>query len=134
MFVERRRGKVGLTMGPFSGDLTAFHTLTTEVQQDGGGFVKITDRVRVSKEMGEYHSSVVCCCGLCSVMQRCFLPSKLDGHMDQSIASMTRLRVMIEHGESSSCAMDDGDAPDLIVNGEEEGVSRQPLLGGMLLL
>jgi hypothetical protein len=121
MFVERRRGKVGLTMGPFSGNLTAFHTLTAV---EGDGFVTITDRVRVAKDHGEDHSSIICCCGLCDVMQRCFLPPKLDGHMDQSVASMTRLRVMIENGESEF--MDA--TPDLIVDGEEDGVSRQPLL------
>lgn len=121
MFVERRRGRVGLTMGPFSGDLTAFHTITAEL---GDGFVQVTDRVRVVKENGEDHSSIICCCGLCEVMQRCFLPPKLDGHIDQSVASLTRLRVMVENGESA--VMDS--APDLIVDGEDDPVSRQPLL------
>lgn len=122
MFVERRRGRVGLTMGPFGGDLTAFHTITAEL---GDGFVQVTDRVRIVKENGEDHSSIICCCGLCEVMQRCFLPPKLDGHIDQSVASMTRLRVMIENGENALMA---DDVPALIVDGEDETVSRQPLL------
>jgi hypothetical protein len=122
MFVERRRGQVGLTMGPFAGDMTAFHTLSVI---EGDGFVKIVDRVRVSRD-DEEHSSVVCCCGVCGVMQRCFMPSQLDGHIEQSMASMTRLRVMIENGETA--LMDYDAPPDLIVEGEEESVSRLPLL------
>jgi hypothetical protein len=96
------------------------------------GFVNITDSVvRAAKNIGEKHASGVSCCDLCDMMQRCFLPPKLDGHVDQSVASMTRLRVMLENGES--VLMED-DAPELIVDGKEEGVSRQPLLDGMLLV
>eukprot|EP00545_Synedropsis_sp_CCMP1620_P002598 CAMPEP_0119005658 /NCGR_PEP_ID=MMETSP1176-20130426/1851_1 /TAXON_ID=265551 /ORGANISM="Synedropsis recta cf, Strain CCMP1620" /LENGTH=488 /DNA_ID=CAMNT_0006957493 /DNA_START=62 /DNA_END=1528 /DNA_ORIENTATION=+ len=121
MFVERQRGQVGLTMGPFAGNLTAFHTISI-IECDG--FVKIVDRVRVARDE-EDHSSLVCCCGLCDVMQRCFMP-KLDGHIEQSVASLTRLRVMIENGQSA--LLDYEPPPDLIVEGEEEGVSRVPLL------
>jgi len=42
---------------PFTGDLTAFHALTT-VQ--GDGFVKNINRVRVAEDMGEDHSLVGC--------------------------------------------------------------------------
>jgi hypothetical protein len=121
MFVERRLGRVGITMGPFIGDLTAFHTITAE---QGDGFVHVMDRVRIAKENGQDHSSLICCCGLCEVMQRCFSPPKLNGHIDQSVASMARLRAMIENGDCTSSDL----PPDLILDGEEEPVSRQPLL------
>ena len=118
MFVERRRGKLGLTIGPFCGDLTAVHSLTVK-QLDG--CVEITDRVRIAKieEPGKF--SVQCCCGLWDVVHRCLLNSKLESHMNQAISSLTRLRVMLESGEVQS-------PPDLILDGEEDGVSRIPLL------
>lgn len=122
MFVERQRGQIGLTMGPFAGDMTAFHTISIV---DGGGFIKIVDRVRIARDDNDNHThaAVVCCCGLCDVVQRCFMPSKLNGHMDQSEASMARLRVMVENGETALSP------PDLIVEGEDEnGVSTVPLL------
>jgi hypothetical protein len=62
-----RRGKVGLTMGPFSGNWTAFHTITAVRKMVSS---PITDRVRVARDHGEDHSSVICCCGLCDVMQQ----------------------------------------------------------------
>jgi hypothetical protein len=118
MFVERRRGKLSLTIGPFCGDLTAFHSLTVN-QLDG--CVEIKDRVRVAKIDEPGKSSVQCCCGLWDAVHRCLLYSKLKCHMNQAISSLTRLRVMIEHGEVNSPS-------DLILDGEEDGVSRTPLL------
>ena len=117
MFVERQRGKVGLTMGPFPGHQAASHSISV-VQREG--FVKVTDRVRISPGEEEYNDHWQICCGLCDVLQRCWMP-KLDGHVEQSVVSLTRLRVMIEKGEAS-------EPPDLILDGEEEGASKLPLL------
>lgn len=118
MFVERLRGQVGLTIGPFSGGVVASHTIKI---QDDGPVVSVVDRVRLSRDE-EY---CMCCCGLCDPVKRCFMPRMAD-HMEQVMSSMLRLRVLVEHGEMGSYSVTTVD--------ENQGVSSAPLLssGGVL--
>jgi len=115
LFVERLRGQVGLTIGPFSGGVVASHTIKI---QDDGPVVSVVDKVRLSRD----EESCVCCCGLCEPIKRCFMP-RMAGHMEQVLSSMMRLRVLVEHGESGAYAANPGVGYD-----EEEGLSSIPLL------
>jgi len=120
MFVERHRGQVSLTIGPFAGGLTVFHTFEVSDYQ---GITSITDKVRVAREPSLSSSSATLfLCGICSMFQRCFKPS-IDGHMDQVLASMAKLRVLVEHGEHAS-----GAGVNILESAEINGVSVQPLL------
>ena len=117
MFLERQRGQVSLSIGPFAGGLTAFHRIEVT---DFQGVTSITDRVHVGKETSS--SSNICCCGILKAMQLWFQPN-IDGHMEQALESMIKLRVLLEHGDRTSR---DG-IP--IIEGEEiDGVSIQALL------
>jgi hypothetical protein len=120
MFVERHRGQASLTIGPFAGGLTVFHTFEVSDYQ---GITSITDKVRVAREPSlSSSSSALFLCGICSMFQRCFKPS-IDGHMDQVLASMAKLRVLVEHGEHAS-----GAGVNILESAEISGVSVQPLL------
>jgi hypothetical protein len=100
LFVERLRGQVGLTIGPFSGGIVASHTIKV---QDDGPVVSVIDNVRLSRD--EEHC--ICCCGLCEPIKRCFMP-RMAGHMEQVLSSMMRLRVLVEHGETGTYSADPG--------------------------
>lgn len=115
LFVERLRGQVGLTIGPFAGGIVASHTIKV---QDDGPVVSVVDNVRLSRD----EESCVCCCGLCEPIKRCFLP-RMAGHVEQAMSSFLRLRILIEHGETGSYAASPGVGYDV-----EEGVSSIPLL------
>lgn len=115
LFVERLRGQVGLTIGPFSGGIVASHTIKV---QDDGPVVSVVDKVRLSRD----EESCLCCCGLCEPIKRCFMP-RMAGHMEQVLSSMMRLRALVEHGETGSYAANPG-----VGYEEEEGVSIIPLL------
>mmetsp|Transcript_16093 Transcript_16093/g.23683 ORF Transcript_16093/g.23683 Transcript_16093/m.23683 type:complete len:422 (+) Transcript_16093:123-1388(+) len=118
MFVERQRGQVGITMGPFPGGLTAFHTIRAT---ECSGYVKVMDRVRIGNE--DQQSSNICCCNnIYEGVKRCFMPRQLDGHKEQAVASITRLRIMVENGESELYSKP------LTLESEEEGASSIPLL------
>jgi hypothetical protein len=117
LFVERLRGQVGLTIGPFSGGIVASHTIKV---QDDGPVVSVVDKVRLSRD----EESCLCCCGLCEPLKRCFMP-RMVGHMDQVVSSMMRLRVLVEHGEAGTYAPS---ANPVVGYEEEAGVSRIPLL------
>jgi hypothetical protein len=92
MFVERQRGRVGLTVGPFAGDVTASHTLT--VVKDAQGATRITDRVSLSRE-----GSPELMCGMLDCLESCLLPT-LKAYMDQVESSMIRLRALVETAEA----------------------------------
>lgn len=115
LFVERLRGQVGLTIGPFSGGIVASHTIKV---QDDGPVVSVVDKVRLSRD----EESCLCCCGLCEPIKKCFMP-RLAAHMEQVLSSMMRLRVLVEHGETSAYAADPG-----VGYVEEQGISSIPLL------
>lgn len=119
MFVERRRGQMALTIGPFAGGLTAYHTLEVS---DFQGITSVTDKVRIGKDVETNTSSVVCCCGVVSAAQRLLEPS-IDGHIDQALASISKLRLLVEHGETTS-----GAGVDVLEGTEIGGASMQPLL------
>ena len=96
LFVERLRGQVGLTIGPFSGGIVASHTIKV---QDDGPVVSVVDNVRLSRD----EENCMCCCGLCEPIKRCFMP-RMAGHVEQVLSSMMRLRVLVEHGETGTYA------------------------------
>jgi len=84
MFVERSRGKVGLSMGPFQGDITVTHSFAVSE-------TKIVDMVTLSRGP----SSLEVCCGIFECFQNALLPS-VKGYMDQAVSSIIRLRLLIE--------------------------------------
>jgi hypothetical protein len=106
MFVERQRGQVGLTIGPFPGNMEVLHKI--RIQQLANRKIRIVDDARIQRDMGEPEVSL---CGLMEVVERCLLPA-VDDYMDQVLSSMARLRFLVENGEtsmynadSSSCFM-----------------------------
>lgn len=118
LFVERLRGQVGLTIGPFSGGIMASHTIKV---QDDGPVVSVVDTVRLSRDEESY----IWCCGLCEPIKKCFTPG-IDGHIEQTMSSFLRLRILIEHGgDTGSFA---AASPGIGYDDEEEGVSTVPLL------
>ena len=93
MFVERKRGRVGLSIGPFDGDVTVSHSISVTN-------MKITNTVTLSRAV----SSTEVFCGLFECLESFFLPT-LKGYTDQVVSSMIRLRLLIEtskRGSSSS--------------------------------
>jgi hypothetical protein len=98
MFVERRRGQVGLTVGPFSGGIHAAHTISVFEE---GGQIRIVDRVRLNKEEEEVSIARIFLCGMLdSCFSSCLLPS-IGGYLDQVTSSMARLRILVETSEYS---------------------------------
>jgi hypothetical protein len=98
MFVERQRGHVGLTVGPFSGGMRASHTISVFEE---GGRIRIVDRVRLNQEEEQLSISNMFFCGaLDSCFSSCLLPS-VSGYMDQVATSMARLRLLVADGELS---------------------------------
>jgi hypothetical protein len=99
MFVERQRGRVGLTVGPFCGGFEVSHNLKILSEEDSGK-IRIVDDVKLrrlgSDENGESHF-----CGVVDVLEKCYLP-RLDDFMDQVLSSMARLRFLVEKGEEHS--------------------------------
>jgi hypothetical protein len=99
MFVERPRGQVGLTVGPFSGGIYVAHTIS--IVEDGN-LLKVVDRVRLTKENDELGFASMFFCGGCGVfdsLNRCLLPT-VAGYMEQAESSLARLRMLCENGET----------------------------------
>ena len=92
MFVERQKGRVGLTVGPFPGDLTVSHTISVDDTEPN--MMKIVDRVTLARDV----SGSELLCGLFECFESCFLPT-IKGYIDQTVSSLTRLRVLVENGE-----------------------------------
>lgn len=98
MFVERRRGHVGLTVGPFHGGINASHTITVTTGSDGR--VSIVDRVRLTRNEEEVSlTSFFGCFDSC--LSRCVLPS-ITGYLNQVTTSLARLRLLVENTDISS--------------------------------
>lgn len=91
MFVERQQGRLGLSLGPFAGDVTASHSIRVDKRT---GATRIVNRVTLSKDV----SNSILLCGVLDCLESCFLPS-LKGYMSQTVSSMMRLRVLAETGE-----------------------------------
>ena len=99
MFVERRRGQVGLTMGPFTGGVYATHHIRV---CDYEGRIRITDRVRLSRNLEASSWSCMLFYGILDsfMLNSCLLPS-LKAYMNQVSTSMARLRILIERTDST---------------------------------
>ena len=137
MFVERSRGQVGISMGPFVGNMMAEHTFSiqdiaverasSDVGPGATSGVSITNTVRMTREDhadggGSYS------CGLFSMLQQWFLPG-MAGYMDQAILSLEKLSdVVCDGGENgllcnvTSCGTTFSDP------GMTESQGRTPLL------
>ena len=101
MFIERRRGHIGLTIGPFHGGIHASHTINVSSQCPSStvGKIKIVDRVRLTHEDKEVSLlGKVFGCGVGSCLSQLFLPS-IGGYMDQVTLSLGRLRILLENVE-----------------------------------
>lgn len=94
MFVERQRGRVGLTIGPFAGGMEVHHTLC--ILQEGGS-IRIQDTVKLRRPAEQEESPF---CGLFGVLEKCYLPT-VDDYLDQVLSSMARLRFLVEKGQDS---------------------------------
>ena len=110
MFVERTRGQVGLTIGPFVGGIEVSHKI--KVEDVGGQKVRLIDQVRLQRDAGEEPVF----CGIFDALEKCFLPT-VDDYMDQVLSSMARLRFLVENGETS-----------IYAEAAEEGSMSTPLL------
>ena len=95
MFVERRRGHVGLTIGPFHGGIHASHTIHVSEDANNSGSIRIVDRVRLTRdeEVGFVGYGVVGSC-----LSHCLLPS-IVGYVDQVTTSMARLLLLLENND-----------------------------------
>jgi len=118
MFVERQRGQVALTIGPFPGNLEVCHKLTVqEVNQK----IRIVDEVRVQSDSSSDNEGL---CGLFSVVEKCILPA-VDDYMDQVLSSAARLRFLIENKETPSLVDNIPTTTSVLVDG---GDASAPLL------
>jgi hypothetical protein len=99
MFVERGRGRVGLTIGPFAGGITVSHNLqilqcSDGSCEDGGvasGKIRIVDDVKLRQTAGSDHY-------FCGILEKCYAP-RLEDFMDSVLSSMARLRFLVEKGQ-----------------------------------
>eukprot|EP00980_Cylindrotheca_fusiformis_P030896 scaffold25602_cov225-Cylindrotheca_fusiformis.AAC.1 len=100
MFVERNRGKVSLTVGPFVGGIHASHTIS--VRQEGE-HVRVVDRVRIDQREEDISLARSLFYGgaLDSCLSSCLLP-KITDYMDQAKTSMARLQILVAIGDLSS--------------------------------
>lgn len=103
MFIERRRGHIGLTIGPFHGGIHASHTISVseDATASNGGRIRIVDRVRLTYDEEDVSLARIFGCTMGSCMSHCFLPS-IVGYVDQVTTSMARLRILLENGNAMS--------------------------------
>eukprot|EP00529_Nitzschia_sp_RCC80_P014962 CAMPEP_0113459876 /NCGR_PEP_ID=MMETSP0014_2-20120614/10691_1 /TAXON_ID=2857 /ORGANISM="Nitzschia sp." /LENGTH=715 /DNA_ID=CAMNT_0000351499 /DNA_START=260 /DNA_END=2405 /DNA_ORIENTATION=+ /assembly_acc=CAM_ASM_000159 len=104
MFVERKRGHVSLTIGPFYGGIYATHSVRV-LNESGNNLginrVRVVDRVRL-KRSGDHDGDLGIAglfgCGVFeSCLSQCVLPS-VDGYVEQVRTSLGRLRLLVESG------------------------------------
>jgi hypothetical protein len=107
MFVERQRGRVGLTVGPFTGGIEVSHNLKILSEEDGSGKIRIVDDVKL-RRLGSSDDDEPHFCGVLNILEKCYL-SSLDDFMDQVLSSMARLRFLVERGENSIYVEASGD-------------------------
>lgn len=121
MFVERQKGQVGLTLGPFPGHVQVWYKLRVEPTN---GRIRIVNQVRVDRDELSPHGfegATVSMCGLWEAVQQCLLPT-IDDYMDQVLSSTARLRFLVENGETSLYV------PEPPLPFHRHGVSTAPLL------
>jgi hypothetical protein len=100
MFVERRRGQVGLTVGPFQGGVFVSHSIVVreEQGQSGGIRVRVVDRVRLTTtEDDELSLASMFLCGVLDSINSCLLPT-VGSYMEQVTKSLIHLRGLVETG------------------------------------
>eukprot|EP00529_Nitzschia_sp_RCC80_P014744 CAMPEP_0113456346 /NCGR_PEP_ID=MMETSP0014_2-20120614/8839_1 /TAXON_ID=2857 /ORGANISM="Nitzschia sp." /LENGTH=716 /DNA_ID=CAMNT_0000347795 /DNA_START=340 /DNA_END=2490 /DNA_ORIENTATION=- /assembly_acc=CAM_ASM_000159 len=104
MFVERKRGHVSLTIGPFYGGIYATHSvrvLNESGNNLGTNRVRVVDRVRLKRSGdndGDLGIGGLFGCGVFeSCLSQCVLPS-VDGYVEQVRTSLGRLRLLVESG------------------------------------
>lgn len=94
MFVERRRGQVGLTVGPFTGGLNTSHTIS--IREESGNVV-IVSRVHLHHQPEETtFATMFGCGGFNSCLSTCLLPS-VQAYMEQVSTSIAKLRLLVEN-------------------------------------
>eukprot|EP00934_Nitzschia_sp_Nitz4_P000318 Nitzschia sp. Nitz4//scaffold22_size323478//198018//199406//NITZ4_000554-RA/size323478-snap-gene-0.517-mRNA-1//1//CDS//3329543076//318//frame0 len=94
MFVEKQRGQIGLTVGPFAGGVRASHTIRVSKEREGS--IRIVDTVSLSKETeAPSYFSILSCGAFDSCLSTCVLPS-VTAHMEQATTSMAKLRLLVE--------------------------------------
>jgi hypothetical protein len=99
MFVERRRGHVGLTIGPFHGGIHASHTIHVSEDANNSGSIRIVDRVRLTRDEEVLPLIGFLGCGVVgSCLSHCLLPS-IVGYVDQVTTSMARLLLLLENND-----------------------------------
>lgn len=124
MFVERNRGQVGLSVGPFMGGMVADHTITVgdncalqetsemrassgsgspSATQSNNNGVVITDTVRVRKDEDLVATDGGYSCGLFDILERYVLPS-ISGYMTQAALSLENLCDVVCDGEACALA------------------------------
>lgn len=107
MFIERRHGRIGLTVGPFNVGVgvgvVVSHSISisSEDPSSSGGRIRIVDRVRLIHDNEEemYFLGRMFGCAMGSCLSHFFFPS-IDGYVDQATMSMARLRILLEHDEN----------------------------------
>jgi hypothetical protein len=122
MFVERTRGRVGITLGPFPGNVQVVHQLVVEEEQlPLVGRWRIVNQVRLQPYGTTSDIGTSSYCGVWDVLERCFLPT-VDDYMDQVLSSMARLRFLIEQQQQQ------GESPVAMHSGSDTDSLRTPLL------
>ena len=139
MFIERARGRLSLTVGPYGGGMVALHSIEVrEVASDEGlgvGVV-ITDRVWLEQGIDASFDTepdlvdfLLSCGDTCHLLERCYSPSLTD-FVSQTAASLDSLRDLVTGGGLEALLASLGDK---ISGGTEEVIEddydwRTPLL------
>jgi len=107
MFIERRRGHIDLTVGPFHGGIHASHSISVSLEDpnSNGGRIRIVDRVRLTHDNEEEVSFLggMFGCAMGSCISHFFL-SSIVGYVDQVIMSIARLRILLENNGNTRSA------------------------------
>ncbi|KAL7470694.1 hypothetical protein ACHAXS_010945 [Conticribra weissflogii] len=122
IFVERRCGRIGMTLGPFpdrwmKGTL-AYHTFNVRaVEDENGQRIVITDEVRLQRDGDGNFNGDSFVCGYCIIFRLLFVliewflfrwyQPDLASFMSQTMSSLMKLRDLIERGETMAYAGDD---------------------------
>jgi len=109
MFIERRHGRIGLTIGPFNAGVgvgvVVSHSISISYEDpsSNSGRIRIVDRVRLihdnEEEMFFLGRMFGCVVGSC--LSHFFFPS-IGGYVDQATMSMARLRILLERDGDST--------------------------------
>jgi hypothetical protein len=138
IFIERRRGHVDFTLGPFKGGVFVSHKLIATVIEEENGIngVKLVDVVHLlnretSNEFGWHCTQCSCVETMKNITRRCTSPS-IDGYVSQTLLSMENLYYLCErHGGicypslNGNCSLDQN----VSCCFENDLAARIPLLG-----